>query len=195
MDTCDATSDEALVEAMARGDRQALAAFYDRHAGALLGAARLFLRGGRESEDLVHDVLLEAFSRARDFDRRRASARAWVLLRLRSRALDRQRAATRTPLCEALSEDCSEVAEAEPGAESRLDLARVRGALSALSPDQRRVLELGYFDELSSSEIAARLEVPLGTVKSRVAAGLAALRLALADPPGDAVLRPVERRP
>jgi len=182
VDTCDGTSDEALVEAMGRGDLQALAAFYDRHAGALLGAARLILRDACESEDLVHDVLLEAFSRARDFDPWRASARAWVLLRLRSRALDRRRSAARMAPSEAQPDDGVGIGLQEPPADARLDLARVRGAVSRLSSDQRQVLELGYFEELSSAEIAARLGLPLGTVKSRVAAGLTALRVALADP-------------
>jgi len=84
----DEQRDELLVQAMARSDGEALGALYDRFAGQLLAAGQRFLGGAREAEDLVHDVVLEAWHRAGHYDRTRGSVRTWLMLRLRSRALD-----------------------------------------------------------------------------------------------------------
>jgi RNA polymerase sigma-70 factor (ECF subfamily) len=173
--------DVRLVERAAGGDREALGALYDRFAPVLRAVARRMLQGEREAEDLVHDVFLEAWRNAGDYDRARAPVRAWLLLVLRSRALDRVSAARR-------ARQAVDGARAEPGPPEREDpalapdrAAAVR-ALAALPTEQRRVLELGYCEGLSASEIARITEVPVGTVKSRLAAGLAKLRARFEEP-------------
>jgi RNA polymerase sigma-70 factor, ECF subfamily len=168
----DAAIDAALVAAMAGGDRDALAELYERHAGILLGLAMRIVRDRREAEDLLHDVFLEAWRSAKDFDPRRGRVRTWLAIRMRSRALDLQKSARVSRNAgdaglDALVDD----------QESRSpDHARVRAALGSLGPEQRRVLELAYFEGLSCTEIAARVEIPVGTVKSRIAAALERLR-------------------
>ncbi|MEM6289715.1 MAG: sigma-70 family RNA polymerase sigma factor [Myxococcota bacterium] len=171
--------DRALIAEAARGEVKAFAALYDRFAGLMLATAKRILgdRGG--AEDLVHDVFMEVWRNCDNYEASRGSVRTWILVRLRSRALDRLRSASVRR--EVATED---VAPNEPAPESddpslAPDRAAVRAALAELPPEQRTVLELSYFQGLSSSEIAERMGSPLGTVKSRTAAGLAKIRSAM----------------
>jgi len=171
--------DSALVAAIASGDRESLGRLYDRYGSQLLALARRFVGDRGESEDLLHDVFVEVWLQARQYEPARGTVHAWLATRVRSRALDRLRALRAAP-SESL-ERCAELSE--PGATDDLllgpDRGLVRRALASLPPEQRRVLELGYFEGLSSSQIAARVDAPIGTVKSRVAAAFAKLRSAL----------------
>jgi RNA polymerase sigma-70 factor (ECF subfamily) len=175
-------SDLTLVERIARGDRDAFARLYDRHAPALLALGRRILGELREAEDVLHDVFLEAWRSIGDFDARRGTVRAWLSLRMRSRAIDRLRGIQRAPL---VALDPMHLDRAAPTAgdpQLAPDLRRVREALTTLSSEQRVVIELAYFTGLSFSEIAARLGIPLGTAKSRAAAAMSRLRTALWRP-------------
>ncbi len=176
-----APTDATLLSRMANGDRAALAALYDQYAALLLGVAVRLLRDATSAEDLVHDVMLEVWRHAEDYTPERGTVRTWLLVRLRSRALDR----LRSPVVRntvGLDASLMEI-PAEDASESG-DFPRLRSALGALSAEQRRVLELAYFEGLSSSSIAERLGIPVGTVKSRTAAALRQLRGALGE--GDA---------
>jgi RNA polymerase sigma-70 factor (ECF subfamily) len=167
-----AAEDAALVLAMANGDRDALAALYERHCQILLGLALRIVRERREAEDLLHDVFLEAWRCAKDFDPKRGRVRTWLAIRMRSRALDLQKSAR-------VSRNAGDGGlELVPDDRERTtpDHSRVRAALGQLAADQRRVLELAYFEGLSCSEIAARITIPIGTVKSRLAAAMQKLR-------------------
>ncbi len=164
--------DAALVAAMAAGDRDALASLYERHSSVLLGLAMRIVRNRLEAEDLLHDVFLEAWRSAKNFDPNRGRVRTWLAIRMRSRALDMQKSARVSRNAGDTGLDLL-VDEAESGSP---DHARVRAALAELGPDQRRVLELAYFEGLSCTEIASKVAIPVGTVKSRIAAGLDRLR-------------------
>ncbi|HEX5059519.1 MAG TPA: sigma-70 family RNA polymerase sigma factor [Kofleriaceae bacterium] len=164
--------DAALVAAMARGDREALAKLYERHAGVLLGLALRIVREPREAEDLLHDVMLEAWRAAKDFDPKRGRVRTWLAIRMRSRAIDLQKSAR----VSRNAGDAGIEAVVDERERTSPDHVRVRDALAELGPDQRQVLELAYFEGLSCSEIAARIAIPIGTVKSRLAAGMQRLR-------------------
>ena len=89
----EAEIDAGLVAAIARGDREALSALYERHSGVLLGLAMRIVRDRREAEDLLHDVFLEAWRSAKNFDPKRGRVRTWLAIRMRSRALDLQKSA------------------------------------------------------------------------------------------------------
>ncbi|HTL32372.1 MAG TPA: sigma-70 family RNA polymerase sigma factor [Kofleriaceae bacterium] len=179
MDPGDDAEDAALVAAMAKGDQSALAAIYERHSGVLLAIALKIVRERREAEDLLHDVLLEAWRAAKDFDPKRGRVRTWLAIRMRSRALDLQKSArvSRNAGDAGLDVVVDNTERASP------DHARVRTAVDGLSADQKRVVELAYFEGLSCSEIAERISIPIGTVKSRLAAGLQKLRDALGGAP------------
>ena len=174
----DDAEDEVLVAAMAAGDRAALATLYERHGSRLLGLALRIVRERREAEDLLHDVFLEAWRTAKDFDPSRGRVRTWLAIRMRSRALDLQKSArvSRNAGDAGLEHQVDDAEAASP------DHGRIRRALAELGADQRRVLELAYFEGLSCSEIAERVAIPIGTVKSRLAAGLDRLRSGLAEP-------------
>ena len=173
----DDAEDEGLVAAMAAGDRAALATLYERHGSLLLGLALRIVREKREAEDLLHDVFLEAWRTAKDFDPKRGRVRTWLAIRMRSRALDRQKSAR---VSRNTGDGGLELLVDEAEGRSP-DHGRVRSALAELGAEQRRVLELAYFEGLSCTEIARRIAIPVGTVKSRIAAGLDRLRSGLAD--------------
>jgi len=174
--------DVALIEAMAGGDRTALDGLYDRHASTLLALALRILRNRGEAEDLLHDVFLEVWRAAKDYDTSRGRVRTWLVIRMRSRALDVVKSARMARRTDDDTVVAQVVATDDPSAST--DQARVRAALGEVPADQRAVLELAYFEGLSCSEIADKIAVPIGTVKSRLAAGLSKLRLTLAPPPG-----------
>jgi RNA polymerase sigma-70 factor (ECF subfamily) len=164
------TSDPALVARMAQGDRSAIALLYARHQASLFALAMGMLRSRQEAEDLIHDVFLEAWRRSADYSDQRGTVRAWLLMRARSRALDRIKSAGRP---RAVYEETAPAASlpSEMGDEGRL-----RALLIQMPEAQRQVLLLGYFEGLSTTEIAERLGIPAGTVKSRTRAALEALR-------------------
>lgn len=167
--------DDALIVQVARGDRAALGDLYDRHVGVMAALATRILGDARDAEDLVHDVFVEAWQRAGDFDPSRGSVRTWLLIRVRSRCLDRKRSPAVRRRQAMPAEDALGAATRDHG-EASVDGKRLRAALEALSPDQRGVLVLAYFEGLSSTEIAERLDIPVGTVKSRVSAAMSKLR-------------------
>jgi RNA polymerase sigma-70 factor (ECF subfamily) len=174
--------DEVLVRAIASGDTRALATLYDRHAPLMLGLARRIVGGKPEAEDIVHDVFVEAWRRAADYDETRGSVKAWLLLRTRSRALDFRKSAgvARTvPVGDGVW--LSALADPRGDDSEAPDRARLRRVLGSLTSEQRQVLLLGYFEGMSSSEIASKVGIPIGTVKSRVASALSTLRAALGD--------------
>jgi RNA polymerase sigma-70 factor (ECF subfamily) len=181
-------ADAGLVAALVAGDRNALALLYDRHAGVLLALAVRLLRDRAQAEELLHDVFLEAWHHARDFDPSRGSVRAWLVTRTRSRAFDRRAALARHGRLseEAALEQQDHTAAASADAGLPLDAARVRQEVTRLPPELVTVLELAYFEGLSFSEIGEALRIPLGTVKSRMARALSALRegMGLPSAPG-----------
>ena len=176
--------DERLLNAAASGDREALGLLYDRHAPRMLALASRILGSPREAEDLVHDVFLEAWHRARQYDASRGSVRAWLVLRTRSRALDALRAAKRAPRVE-LESVAPRAAEGVDAGDAH-DGQKLHGLLEALPREQHAVLQLAYFGGYSFSEIAERLSIPVGTVKSRMSRAIEALRAKMADSDEDA---------
>jgi RNA polymerase sigma-70 factor (ECF subfamily) len=169
-------SDASLVERLTRGDRDALAALYQRHGATLLALAYRLLRDKQESEDLIHDVFLEAWQHCAEYSEARSSVRGWLMLRTRSRSLDRLRSRTRRRDATARSEN---VEPAREPSHKLSDGHRLPGALAQMPVTQQDVIVLSYFEGLSTLEISSRLGIPTGTVKSRTHAAIAALRHAL----------------
>lgn len=175
----EAAADVVRVERLADGDVEALGELFQRHGGALFAVARRMV--GDDADDLVHDVFVEAWRHAATYAPERASVRTWLLVRCRSRALDRLRSArARRSVALGMQERAPEAAAPEAGG-AGLDGARAWAALEALPTPQRHVIELAYFGGLSASEIAAQIGAPVGTVKSRTAAALRALRGQMGD--------------
>ena len=170
--------DLRCVRALVQGDQRALAELYDRYARLLMAVGQRILGSSREAEDLLHDVFLEAWRSAKDFDPRRGTVRAWLTMRMRSRALDRVRAAGRAKVVLHPDGQAPETAAPSQG-EAIGDRERIRAAVAELSEDQRPVLEMTYFQGMTGPEVADALGLPLGTVKSRLSRALKQLRAAM----------------
>lgn len=172
---------------VAAGDVAALRALYDEHAARAIAIAMRILRNVEEAEDVVQDTFLEVWRRSAQFDDARGTAVAWIVTIARSRAIDRLRATAtvdRTMEGAATSPDLLAPVEfPSPTAEveRRRDQNRVADALSALPAEQRKTIELAYFEGLSQTEIATRTSSPLGTVKMRVKLALAKLSALLRE--------------
>ncbi len=176
------TGDEgALLAEIAQGDQRALTELYDRYASVLLGVATRILRSRADAEDLLHDVFIEAWRNAGSYDPSRGSVRAWLVMRVRSRAIDRLRSlgtARKHAMARAVDPSLTNPIALPPG-EQRFDAGVARKAVAELPPAQRAVIELSYFEALSCQQVAERCGIPIGTVKSRLFAAVARLRESL----------------
>jgi RNA polymerase sigma-70 factor (ECF subfamily) len=168
--------DARLMVLVVRGDRGALAGLYDRHAPVMLALGTRILGDRTLAEDVVHDVFIEAWHHAREFDASRGSVRAWLVTRMRSRALDRRGKVQRT--ARVAESAARESAPATPAGEgiAGTDRERVRKGVAGLPEELGTIVDFAYFEGMSASQIAERLGLPIGTVKSRLARAIATLR-------------------
>ena len=176
-------SDEALVALVARADEDALAELYDRVSRIAYGLALRVLRDERHAEDAVQEAFLQVWRSAATFRAERAKASTWILTLVHRRAVDLVRREERRQ-ADPLTDDSALGAAPEDTEEAawlRFERERVQVALKQLPDVQREALELAYYGGFSQSELADRLGVPLGTIKSRMFAGLARLRELLDD--------------
>ena len=178
-------ADTAVVRRIAEGDRAAMAELYDRYADPVFSLACRIVGLPADAEDVVQEVFTQAWRQAARYDAGRASAAAWLLNMTRSRAIDRLRA-NKTRL--QVSGDDDQIAVTPAAGQDQEQHAigaeraeRVRTALSRLAGAQRQALDLAYFSGLTHGEIAARLDEPLGTIKTRIRTGLLKLREALME--------------
>jgi RNA polymerase sigma-70 factor (ECF subfamily) len=176
-------SDGELLTQIAAGDVRAVGELYDRYAATLFPIALRIVRDRTEAEDVLHDSFVAVNERAAQYAPERGSVIAWLVTLVRNLSIDRTRRRERRG---SLARD---VIAHEPPASARdperltseaSERAKIRRALSSLPEAQRQTLEVAFFEGLSYPEIAARENVPLGTIKSRAARALAALREALA---------------
>jgi RNA polymerase sigma-70 factor (ECF subfamily) len=167
-------ADAELLARIARGDRAALAALYEALGGQALAVALRVLASRSDAEEVLQDAFVEVWTRAKSYDPDRGGARAWVLAIARNRAIDRlrRRGAVARMVSGAANEPTAAGTTPLELVEQRQAREKIQAALRELTPEQRQVLELGYFEGLSQSEIAARLNEPLGTIKTRVRAAL-----------------------
>jgi RNA polymerase sigma-70 factor (ECF subfamily) len=176
-------SDEALLALVSRDDDLALAELYDRYGRVAYGLALRVLRDPALAEDAVQEAFLTIWRTAGSFLADRARPTTWILTLVHRRAVDLVRREQRRRASPLESVDLP-----EPGAASTEETAALRDrrrivqeALKQLPADQREALELAYYGGFTQSEVAERLAVPLGTIKSRMFAGLGRLRDLLAD--------------
>jgi RNA polymerase sigma-70 factor (ECF subfamily) len=169
-------SDEELMEAIGAGDEAALGALYDRFGRVAYGVALRILRDRSLAEDAVQEAFLAIWRSADSYRRERATPSTWLLTLVHRRAVDLVRREDRRR-ADPLEESPEAVADDVPEAAAvRADRIAVQAALRSLPADQRQALELAYYGGYTQSELAERLGVPLGTVKSRMFAGLNRLR-------------------
>jgi len=168
------------------GDQAAAAGLYDRHSRGLYSLILRIVGDEGEAEDVLQEVFVQAFRQAGRYDASRGVVAAWLLMMARSRAIDRLRARrTRVEGRTGEVQVLNDVPDSQPDVASAMlgeeQTRLVRQALDELPLLQRMAIELAYYEGLSHSEIAQRLEQPLGTVKTRIRLGLLKLRDVLAE--------------
>jgi RNA polymerase sigma-70 factor (ECF subfamily) len=178
-------ADEELMELVDAGETRAFEVIFDRHAGAGYSLALRMCGRRALAEDIVQEAFLSLWRSGSGYDRARGSVRSWVLSAVHNRAVDALRRtgakAGRDVSDDGIAERLPAREATEAEVERREESRRVRNALDELPADQRQVIELAYFGGLSHSQIAAKLELPPGTVKGRMRLGLTKMRSALGE--------------
>ncbi|MGQ0506780.1 MAG: sigma-70 family RNA polymerase sigma factor [Myxococcaceae bacterium] len=169
--------DERLLQLVALRDDAALEQLYDRYAPLLMGVALRITRQTVLAEEVVQEVFMQAWQRAREYEAKKATAVAWLVMLARSRALDRARAegalARRgAALTSDLLVQDTKLASADELLIKKVEHDRLRNALKRLPEEQCHALSLAFYEGLSQSEIAEHLGAPLGTVKTRIRRGM-----------------------
>jgi RNA polymerase sigma-70 factor (ECF subfamily) len=176
------TIDPKLLARVVKGDQQAFSQLYDQSSPLLYTLALRILGNREEAAELLQEVYLEVWRKVARYDVGRGTPVAWLITLTRSRAIDRLRArGSRGQLNEPLDHaTATQTADRGPGpfeAHADQEMRKLVGsALGTLPPAQQQAIELAYYEGLTHMEIAARLNQPLGTVKTRIKLGMAKLR-------------------
>jgi len=171
-----------LLASVASGDQTAFGELYDRMQPRVLGLAIRILRDVGHAEEVAQEVFLEVWQCASNYDGSKGSATGWILRKTHSRSVDRVRSAQARKVREAriglrdLHEPSDDITET---ISLRIDSKRVERALSALPEAQRQAVALAHLSGYSHSEVSEILKVPVGTVKTRIRAGIGRLRMEL----------------
>ncbi len=169
-----------LVEAVAAGDQLALRTLYDRSHRLVFTLTMRILGNHASAEEVMLDVFHDVWRRASSYDGKGGSVLGWVMNQARSRAIDRLRFEGRKKRTQSVADGEQMLAMTMQAAAEGSEEARVlQQALQALTPDERQAIEAAYFSELTYVEVAARLDQPLGTIKTRIRSALGKLRRAL----------------
>lgn len=172
-------NDLDLLQRVAVADRDAFRQFYDRHSPQVLAYVRSLGRSRDASEDVVQEVFLSVWRKAGTYRPERGDVAGWLYTMTRNKVVDLWR---RLPTGSDQSTEESLTALSErPEAESRVISISLRKAMGDLKLEQRQALELAYFGGLTYEETAERLKLPVGTLKSRIRAGLALMRGVLSE--------------
>ena len=167
-------TDGALIERVAARERDAFEELYARYARPVLGLALRRLRDRGRAEDSVQDVFAAVWRSAGSYDRRRGPGGAWLYTIARNAIVDAQRRRSEPPVADP-PEAVATAPAPDEEAEASWNAWRVHRALESLPGPERSVIDLAYFSGLSQAEVAAFLQIPLGTVKTRTRSGLARL--------------------
>lgn len=172
------SNDEALLARIRQSDQDAFEALYARYSGPVLSLATGMLRHAPLAQEVTQEVFLAIWHGARRFNAQRGSARAWILSVAHHKSVDAVRRSQR-PATVALSDTIETDADVIEMVQARLHAGHVRRALETLSSEQRTAIVLAYYGGYRQREIAERLGVPLGTIKTRIRGGLLRLRITL----------------
>jgi RNA polymerase sigma-70 factor (ECF subfamily) len=170
--------DRDLLVRIATGDEQALKVLYGQISDRAMAVAMRVMKDRTEAEDVVQETFVEVWKRAKQFDPGRGGAAAWVITIAKNRAIDRLRAkgtSARTAREAAMQPEVDASPAPLEAAEQRRDRERVLDALGQLPIEQRRAVELAYFEGFTQSEIASEMQEPLGTIKTRIRLAMAKL--------------------
>ncbi len=170
------SADLSLVSVIRSGDENAMALLYDRYSSIVYSVALRVLGDTGAAEDILQEVFIQLWRNPGVFDSSRGSLGAWLAVITRNRAIDALR--KRHPETDIADVIVSVEPDLAGNAERARAMEKVRGTLGAMPLAQRSALEMAYFEGLTHTEIAAKTGEPLGTIKTRIRAGLLALRKA-----------------
>jgi RNA polymerase sigma-70 factor (ECF subfamily) len=178
-----AHADFALMVRIAGRDASAVGELYDRHSRVLFALICRILRDEGESEDVLQEVFLRVWDKAESYDPVLGSPTAWLVRIARNRAIDRIRARQARPASQSADETLNVVPADEQGtpdpersAALSEEQRAIAEALSRIPPEQRILIEQAFFQGYTQSELAAKFQLPLGTVKTRIRTGMIAMR-------------------
>jgi RNA polymerase sigma-70 factor (ECF subfamily) len=170
-------TDVQLVRRMAAGNPEACAAFYDRHAPRIYGFLTRLLAHQNDADDVLQEVFWQAWKQASRYDPQRSTPLGWLLLMARSRALDLLRKPKgATPTGEVPAVSAPAASEPLPRVQLGETADQVQAALAQLPPEQRALILMSFFQGITHEQIAAQVNLPLGTVKTRIRRGIGRLR-------------------
>ena len=170
----DATDDSRLIVRIRAGEQGAMSELYDRYSSVVYGVALRVLQDAAAAEDVVQDIFLQLWRKPEAFDSSRGSLGAWLAVIARHRSIDRLR--QRRPETDIEEVVIAGGTDLRDETERSLVIEKVREALGEMNEDQRKALELAYFQGLTHTEIAEKTGEPLGTIKTRIRSGLQLLR-------------------
>ena len=188
-ETDDRAIELELLARIARRERAAFEQLYDRYANILYATAMKFLKEDADAQDVVQDVFIQIWDKAKLYDPAKGKPLTWALTLTRNRSIDRIRAIQRRTRLrddfekETATDESAGVREALSGVDAGEKSQILRDAVGRLSPEQRKVIELAFFGGLTQSEVADRLGEPLGTIKARARRGLMKLKEILGEKP------------
>ena len=171
------SADAALIARIRSGEQDAMAELYDRYAALVYSVAMRVLADTAAAEDVLQEVFMQLWRHPASFDARRGSLGPWLAVIARHRAIDVVR--KRRPQTDLEDVVIAIEAGLEGAAERLRAVEKIRASLHAMPDNQRKALEMAFFEGMTHTEIAAETGEPLGTVKTRIRAALVALRRAL----------------
>lgn len=177
----------ALMERVAAKDQQAFAELSEKYSALIFSTAFKVLNHYEDTEDVMNEVLTTIWKKADSYDAKKGSLVTWICTTARNRSIDRVRSVQRRSALYDRFEEKLEGEAPEKRTTGREDLYRsdarqvLQNAVVSLSPEQREVIELAYFEGLTQKQIAERINSPLGTVKARIRRGVERLRLSIND--------------
>ena len=188
----DRTVELDLLARITKRERAAFEQLYTRYSNILYATAMKFLKEDADAQDVVQDVFIQIWDKAKLYDPAKGKPLTWALTMTRNRSIDRIRAIQRRTRLrddfekETVADESAGIREALSGVDASERTQILRDAVGRLSPEQRKVIDLAFFGGLTQSEIADRLGEPLGTVKARARRGLMKLKERLGEKPGPA---------
>ena len=185
----DRTVELDLLARITKRERAAFEQLYTRYSNILYATAMKFLKEDADAQDVVQDVFIQIWDKAKLYDPAKGKPLTWALTMTRNRSIDRIRAIQRRTRLrddfekETVADESTGIREALSGVDASERTQILRDAVARLSPEQRKVIDLAFFGGLTQSEIADRLGEPLGTVKARARRGLMKLKELLGEKP------------
>lgn len=178
----DRTVELDLLARITKRERAAFEQLYTRYSNILYATAMKFLKEDADAQDVVQDVFIQIWDKAKLYDPAKGKPLTWALTMTRNRSIDRIRAIQRRTRLrddfekETVADESAGIREALSGVDASERTQILRDAVARLSPEQRKVIDLAFFGGLTQSEIAEKLGEPLGTVKARARRGLMKLK-------------------